>query len=229
MRPRSPAYASETVDTFRSVILSAAPIDPGLPKTVLDWFSLVGSTATTLGVVVALIALVFTGRQLVETVRARKDAAEGEVERLQPAVAVYIDSPPDRPASPDLVIENFGPTAARDVHVEFATPLRRSGFAAPEEETYRTVQVPDIPFLGPGQQWRTWFDSARGRRDQGDLEDRYEGSVRYSGLHGVTRRDAVVLDFSPLKARIYTEEKTLGSVVHAIEKLTTATKAAQRG
>lgn len=124
-------------------------------------------------------------------------------EQIQPQVNVFIDVSETSAGSADLVVKNFGPTPARDVQFKFDPLLRRSGADAP----YDVVEVPQMPYLAPGQEWRTWWDSGTSRVGS-DLPDTYAGVVQYRGLKNKKRLHEFVLDFGAMKARLYSVSRS---------------------
>jgi hypothetical protein len=102
-------------------------------------------------------------------------------EQTQPYVVAYMDSTDVDPKFVDLVIQNFGSTAATNVRVEIEpTPQRAAGTDDSPEELW-TPQ--SIPVLVPGQQWRTFWDFIP-RRVEAGLPDRHEATVRFDDSGG---------------------------------------------
>jgi len=139
--------------------------------------------------VLAVAAGLIARGQLRETKRLREEQA-------QPYVVVFMESSPAGEWLIDLVVKNFGSTAAHDVRVEFDPPLRR---AAGEDGT---VSVPaSIAVLVPQQEWRTLWDTGIARADS-DLPDHHVAKVRFSDSQ---RRELptyeFVLDWGVVKAR----------------------------
>jgi hypothetical protein len=79
------------------------------------------------------------------------EARQPRLAQAQPYVIAFMADNPDRPKYVDLVIRNFGLTAATDVRVEIKRSPRRARFAG---EPCETVAWPaHIPVLVPGQEW----------------------------------------------------------------------------
>jgi hypothetical protein len=118
------------------------------------------------------------------------------IEQAQPYVVVYTESSPAGPWVLDLVVKNFGATAATNVRMEFDPPLQR---AAHEGED---VILPEsIPVLVPQQQWRTLWDTGIARAES-DLPDRHVATVRFADSQGREMRSySFVLDWAPLKVQ----------------------------
>jgi hypothetical protein len=108
-----------------------------------DWSAL-GTCVTAL---VAIIAALFAWRQVREARRLRQ-------EQTQPYVAVTMETSAAAQNIVDLVVKNFGTTAAYDVSVSIDPPPQRSGASGEVED----VSVPKIfRTMIPGQEWRTFF------------------------------------------------------------------------
>lgn len=106
---------------------------------------------------IALGAALIAWRQVRESRRLRLDQAA-------PYVVAFLD--PDPVSSHtlvDLVIKNFGTTAAYDVTVNALPGLRRSSGDGSDTEP---IDLPSsLRTLVPGQEWRTLFDNALTRPD----------------------------------------------------------------
>lgn len=100
-------------------------------------------------------------------------------EQAQPYVVVYLEDTPGGKKMVDLVVENFGATAAYDVQVSIAPTPERSNF----EGEYREVKVPDFPVLVPKQRWRNLWDTGPSRADSG-LPDRHTARVEAKDSQG---------------------------------------------
>lgn len=150
---------------------------------------------TTAGVAVAAGAVAMG--QLGEARRLR-------LEQAQPYVVAFM-ADASRPKYVDLVIRNFGLTAAADVRVEIDPVPQRSVFAG---ESWETVSWPArIPVLVPGQEWRTLWDHIPSR-DEADLPVRHDAVVR---LTDSQRRQAFcfeyVLDWGVFRDRMRVTER----------------------
>ncbi len=136
-----------------------------------DHWAALGTNVTAL---IALAAGVVAWRQLREARRLR-------LEQAQPYVVCFAERTPGHDQALDIVIRNFGTTAARDVTLTVTPPLMRSGHAGqPPEE----VNLPDrLPVLVPGQEWRTWWDLGTSRADA-ELISRHDAVVNYKDSQG---------------------------------------------
>ncbi len=94
---------------------------------------------------IAALAGAYARGQLREAKRLREEQA-------QPYVVVFPDDAGVDPRHYDLVIRNFGSTAATDVEVRFSSEIHSAVLE-------RTIDTPDrIPVLVPGQEWRTFWE-----------------------------------------------------------------------
>ncbi|WIE74522.1 hypothetical protein [Curtobacterium sp. MCSS17_007] len=180
----------------------------GTGPSVTDWI-MAAAAVLTFGV--ALAAALYARKQIDEGKEARKQVAELEVERSQPYVVMYTEPSSASQVLIELVIKNYGQTAALDVRTDITPALRRTAFGSTEP-----VAMPDvIPVLAPGQEWRTLWDSGMTRK-KSDLPDRHEGFVRYKGVGGAERVSKVVLDWSVYKTRRWVELKTVHHAAKAL-------------
>jgi hypothetical protein len=84
-------------------------------------------------------------------------------EQAQPYVAIYMEPTEADRNAVDLIVKNFGATAARDIAITIEPPLQSSLNAEVDK-----VNVPSvIRTLVPGQQWSTFWDTTFHREDRG--------------------------------------------------------------
>lgn len=136
--------------------------------------------ATWLGIGVAIavgaVAATVGGGQLTEARRLRREQA-------QPYVVVFTEGSGNDPRHLDLVIKNFGKTAAIDVRVVFSAPLESAVLRG--HPSHSPIKTPDvIPVLVPGQEWRTFWDFTPARDQASDLPDEYVATVTFSDSQG---------------------------------------------
>lgn len=157
--------------------------------TLADWIM---AAAAAVAGVAAVCALIFARGQVLEAAKSRRGIEAAEKERLQPYIVLYTEASKATPVAIDIVIKNFGQTAASEVKFNFAKPPQRMT----ESGDYETVILPAaIPILAPGQEWRTFWQWAP-FRNQDEETDRYEGSVEFRGLEGEPRHSEAILDWS---------------------------------
>ncbi len=170
-----------------------------------DWSAL--AAWVTAGV--ALAAGMVAARQLGEARRLR-------LEQAQPYVAVYMESSAAEPHFIDLVMKNFGTTAATDVRLKVVPALQRTvQGGAPED-----VWLPEcIPVLVPGQEWRTWWDFGPERAET-DLPQRYEASVSYKDAHHrALPTTPAVLDWGAYLGRRWVSVYTMHDAAKALREM----------
>jgi hypothetical protein len=137
------------------------------------WLAIAAWAAILLGIV----ALIFVHRQL-------KRARELRRERLRPHVVMFMEPNASDWHVIELVVRNFGQTAAYDISFEFINPPTVAqyedhlGDGNPE---IGELQLPsEIPTLAPNQEWRTVWDSAINRNELGGtIRSRFDGIVSY--------------------------------------------------
>lgn len=144
---------------------------------------------------VAIAAAIFAGVQVLEAGRLRR-------EQSRPYVVVYVHRV--APTILDLVVKNFGTTAARDIVLHWDRPvtLRWDKAAEPIELFDR------LPLLVPGQEWRTVWDlhghriedeeepyvarlSSRDARGKKLPEERFDLDTRHFAFEMMWERDGL--------------------------------------
>lgn len=179
------------------------------------WADLIGlgsagwlTIAAWAGLLLGLSALLFTARAL-----KRNRLLKGD--ELRPHVVVYMEPHPSDWHVIELVVRNFGKSAAHSVRFEFVNPLTVGRYEDAREDGLPEVAELRLPSeltqLAPGQEWRTVWDSAISREEfGGQIRSRFEGTVRYADRpkaarqprFGAKRREfesAVVLDWATLQ------------------------------
>ncbi len=127
-------------------------------------------------ILVGVLALVFTNRQIKHN---RRLAAE----QVRPHVAMFMEPHPADWHVIELVVRNFGQTAAYDIRFSFPKPPTVPEYenAADGYAEITELQLPrELPVLAPGQEWRMVWDSALDRAEMGSgIESRFEGTLTY--------------------------------------------------
>lgn len=96
-------------------------------------------------------------------------------EQAQPYVVIYAEHNETHPHFIDLIVKNFGATAARNITITIDPPLQRSVGGEVED-----VKGPDqIRTLVPGQEWRTFWDSTIHRKELG-MPALYTATIEFS-------------------------------------------------
>jgi hypothetical protein len=179
-----------------------------------DWITAIAAAATFL---VAAFALLYARGQVKEAGRGRQLTRDLDIERSQPYVVAFMERTASSEALVDLVIRNYGLTAAKNVHIEL-DPWPERSTELPTDPN-RRVEVPDvIPFLAPGQEWRTLWDLGHSRHAS-DLPDKHVGKLRYTGVHDMSLDSAVILDWSAQKGRRWAVTRGIHDAADALVKI----------
>ncbi|SRR6266487_406524 len=140
--------------------------------------------------VVAIVAALAAFRQVREARTLRQEQA-------QPYVAVFMEPSAATVQIIDLVVRNFGTTAAHDVRLTITPRVQRSVEGGGVED----VWLPDrLPTLVPGQEWRTMWDSGR-YRPQSELPDQHDARVSFRDSRGQALSASYQLDWGAFKGR----------------------------
>lgn len=176
------------------------------------------ATAEVATAIVALGAAFVGLRQLRESQALRlqqeQDALSIRRERAQPYVAVSME--PLMAVDPkfqELVIKNFGATAAYNVQIESKPEIVREWDGGSQK-----VPLPLIPTLVPGQEWRTLWDFFPSRHSAG-LPERHEVKVRFEDSHGETFVLAYALDWAMNLDRLSVDTYGVHHGVKELKKL----------
>jgi hypothetical protein len=133
--------------------------------------------AAWVAIVLAIVTLLWAHRQLG---RARQLRAE----RLRPHVVMFMEPNASDWHVIELVVRNFGQSAAYDIKFDFVNPPTVAqyedhiGDGIPE---IVELQLPaELPTLAPNQEWRTVWDSAINRHELGGtIRSRFDGVLTY--------------------------------------------------
>jgi hypothetical protein len=158
-------------------------------------------------VAVGVAALIYAHRQI-------KRNRELAAEKVRPHVGMFMEPNPGDWHIIELVVKNFGNTAAHNVRFNFSNPPTVARYENGYDEGHAELEVlrlpTELPVLAPGQEWRTMWDSALDRNELGDrIESKFEGTVWYYDTPAdggaLTRRKRrafetkVVLDWADLQ------------------------------
>ncbi|UYY80404.1 hypothetical protein OIT41_13840 [Arthrobacter sp. YA7-1] len=150
--------------------------------------------------------------QLGEAKQSRVQTRQLERERSQPYVVAFMTESGIGPEALDLVVRNYGQTAASNVRMVFEPKLTRAYMEG-------DVFIPEIPFLAPGQEWRTLFDFGRQRVANNDFPLRYDGTVYYEGLDGDKRESPCVLDWGAYKDKTWVKVHGINDLAMAVGEM----------
>lgn len=171
-----------------------------------DWSALAAWITIAVAFIAGLIAL----WQVLEARALRKEQA-------QPYVTAFMEPTAADPQLIDIVVRNFGTTAAHDITMAASPPLQRSGPGG--SDNIEDVWIPSvIPILAPGQEWRTFWDFGRVRLDT-ELPDRHELVASFRDSRGKSLEIASVLDWSQYKGRRWVELRTVHHAAKALQSI----------
>ncbi|MEV6061847.1 hypothetical protein AB0L62_17750 [Nocardia asteroides] len=170
---------------------------------------------TTAGI--ALVTVVVAG------LYARKQVAEMRAlreEQAQPYVVASMELS-SRGSTVLLVFKNYGTTGAHDIRVNITpTPQNSAHPDAPVDGGADVAYPAVLPFLAPGQEWRTYWDHAPQRRDRTALPERHVATVAFKDSKGRELEPTTsILDWGVVWNHAVNSEKTIGHLVKEVEKL----------
>jgi hypothetical protein len=204
------------LDTLSATGASAGAVST---PTLTDW---IGAGAAILTLIVALVALRFAKNQIAEAQTARALTAELDEARTQPYVVMFTRPSKATEVIVDIVIRNFGQTAAYNVTVDLAPWPERTGRSS--QEGAERIRFPEnIPVLAPGQEWRTMWDSGLARKDS-TLPERHVGTLTYQGIRKQQFESAVILDWGVYKTRQWVEVRTMHDAAKALREINSTMK-----
>lgn len=192
--------------------------DPSLALEALSAWSTLGTGVIAAG---AFGVAWFYGRGQVKAANAaRKDARDLDRARSQPYVVASMESSVASDTIVDLVIKNYGQTAATNIELVLDPWPQRSGI----QDEYKELGFPaPLAILAPDQEWRTFWDTSVERRKT-DLPDRHVGALTYTGVEGDKLSSPVILDWSTYKPRLYTDLKTIHHVGKSMDEMSKTMK-----
>jgi hypothetical protein len=162
----------------------------------------IGTWAT---VAVAVVAAVAAVRQIT----AAKDA---RVEEARAYIAVFMEFSGASSRMIELVIRNFGRTAAFDVRVTTSPAIQCSGVR-------EVVWLPGvIPTLAPGQEWRTLWDFAPNYLGA-DLPQQYDVTVSFRTVDGSEQTYSYSLDWGAYRGVVNVQVHSVHDGVTALREM----------
>lgn len=187
-----------------------------VPAPTAEW---VAAASTAVTALVALAALWFAWHQVREARAARDQTRELDVKRSQPYVVAYTEDSAATNLAIDLVIKNFGPTAATSVRLELEPWPGRLDSANADPQP---VGIPVFSALAPGQEWRTswvWTPFLADRDASNPVPRRHEGHIRYRGIDDEELATPVALDLSIYTERQWVEVRTIHDAATALRDI----------
>jgi hypothetical protein len=128
-------------------------------------------------------------------------------EMAQPNVVMYPEPNPTDWQILEVVIKNFGDTPAYSIVPSIEPPLQTLPNNPSNGELYEIPIPPLIPILAPGQEWRTFWDSAVERRQK-------EREIRDEIIGNWPGGPPTGTDFAPLVAERMPRTQHTGNVTY---------------
>jgi hypothetical protein len=122
-----------------------------------------------------VIALIYTNRQI-------QRSRQLTTEQTRPHVGMFMEPHPADWHVIELVVRNFGKTAAYNVRFAFSEPPTVAAYEQASDGYADVVELrlpSELPMLAPGQEWRMVWDSALDRAELQGIESRFTGTVTY--------------------------------------------------
>ena len=178
-----------------------------------DEWQAAGTVAT---FVVATVAAVIALVQLGQARRLREEEA-------RPYVVAFLDRTEANVL--DLVVKNFGLTAARDVRLSSSPELYRVWEG--KQEPMGTFDV--LPVLVPGQEWRTMFDFYDQRGTANDLTTFALTVTSRDSRNKALPTETFVLDEAVYRSVEFMERKGMHEIAEALQTVASQTKSWTEG
>ncbi|OBJ70953.1 hypothetical protein [Mycobacterium sp. 1274756.6] len=164
--------------------MSFQPAQSGIERWADDrWYEITHAGAAVWVAVAVWVALVFLGLALLYAGRQLRAGARVRAARERPYVSMYMEPHPADWHLIELVVRNFGRTAAYDIGFDFVAPPTVAAYENAQDGFADVITLPlpeRLPTLAPGQEWRLVWDSARDRDQIGSqIESRFTGFVTY--------------------------------------------------
>lgn len=127
-------------------------------------------------VILGIVTLVFVSRHL-------KRNRELKIEEMRPHVAMFMEPHAADWHVVELIVRNFGKTAAYDIEFSFLNPPTVAQYENAHDGMVDIAELRlpgELPVLAPGQEWRTVWDSSLDRYELGgSIEWRFVGTLTY--------------------------------------------------
>jgi hypothetical protein len=173
---------------------------------------------------VALVVYVIMTWRMASATKKSAEAAEKTLQEMKemrdqetaPHVVAYFEAARGTPFI-YLVVKNLGKSVAKAVRLDFDPGLRSSNPGIQMDELPMIRQ--GIGSLAPGQELRTFFDSAISYFGA-ELPLRINVRVSYSGgVHSEERKFEQILDLEALRGLFYSAETGLAELVSEVAKI----------
>lgn len=202
--------------TVISVFAAVEPTSPSWTDQLSAWAATAAAVGALATVLVAMVAVIYAKRQVDGLRQQVTDAQVARREQAQPYIVAYAEVSAGQPHFIDLVIRNLGVTGAHNVRLSCSPELQRSASGGVGAEP---VMFPEaFPFLAPGQEWRTFWDSDIDRK-RAELPDRYEFTAAFADSLGVEHITRSVLDWSMFRHRMWPERRSTHDIAKVLDDM----------
>jgi hypothetical protein len=151
-----------------------------------------------------------------------RDARKTRIEQAQPYVVAYMEPSPANRQIIDLVVRNFGMTAAYNVRMKSRPGLMRS--AADRNKTEKVFTFKVLPILAPNQEWRTFWDAGTTRASV-SLPDEYKVTITYEDSQERSMAPTVaILDWSMYKGQYFSTVYGVHDAAAALRQISASMK-----
>ena len=191
-----------------------------------DWIAFT-AIFTALLWAVAVVAALYTFQQ-VKIARAQaEEARTAEIEANRPYVIVMVE-PSAAVGLPffDLVVKNIGRRPALNVSIKLDPPPVRAREAEGAELAKTKMFNRPVAMIAPGQEMRTFYDSAIDRNGRDDLPTSHTVHLAYEDSSGRPYPEESVLDVNALEGIVYTSVKTVHDIGKALIEIQKTLKGA---
>ncbi|NKG19808.1 hypothetical protein [Paeniglutamicibacter terrestris] len=184
-----------------------------------EWISVIIAGLTFL---TAAIALGYAKSQITESKASRKQVDDIELKKAEPFVVAHMEQGAAAYVQ-DFVIKNYGQTPAYDVVVKSNPSLMRSASATGSE--VELVAIPKIiPYLAPGQEWRTLWDVVHSRVKNPALTEAHDVTVSFKGTDGTDLKSTAILDWGLMKSKRFLQIYGMHDLAKAMRDINKRTK-----
>lgn len=147
-------------------------------------------------------------------------AAETARDQSRPYVLLSVAVGDQGFAAIDLVLENAGQTAARDVLIQVDPPLVRAREDADSEMKAARIFERPVPMLPPGYRLVSWLDSAVERFERkGELPDEHRVTIQYNDGRGNDYREESVIDLTLWDGLMFGQRYGLHEAAKALKEI----------
>lgn len=144
------------------------------------WSALAAWVAVVVGIATIIVAGSYAKQQVAKAQEQIDEARRTREEQAQPNVVMYAEPNEIDWQELEVVIKNFGTTPAYDIVAIVDPPLESLPNGLSGNANYKIPVPPSIPILAPGQEWRTFWDSAVERQER-ERDIRAEIIASYQG------------------------------------------------